>query len=555
MNAKTSILQGISILAGATCGFLIGRAVFHDEPSSGGTGTADAVTFGVAIDSDRQALSPSDSAAIGAVYSGWQERNSLRRGWETQRAIDHLDAGQVAALVERVSARTDWEMEPLQMALLKHWVRVDPEAAAEWMRPVLNRQSAGVFSSTDVAILFTWCRADPEGALAFALEHPTAETSANMAWQAIGVIGEDEPTAGLERALALPEGNLRMSAVNGVISQWAKSDPAAALACLETLNIPDRWQVGSLSRIFKEWAEKDGSGALAEIARRMSPTATGRIWPMYRYPIETAAAADPAAALAVMETMPETMQNGFALTVLRGWAERDPVEALRWGQAHGLELNQAALFPVNGRSETSVLAQALTTDSVKTVAWLRTLPPGPERAHLLTSSLNFMTAETAREVFAELPAENQIFLAGDLGRQAAKLNTDEAITWSKSIDAAPVRSRVISEIVSNSSGNTVERLDAMVANYAPGLDRDAALRGATGAMVSEPKQAIMYASQISDSDLREQAFRRVAASWLYRDTAAAEAWLANTDELSPEVKALEIRKAAEPRRATDRPRR
>jgi hypothetical protein len=74
-------------------------------------------------------------------------------------------------------------------------------------------------------------------------------------------------------------------------------------------------------------------------------------------------------------------------------------------------------------------------------------------------------------------------------------------------------------------------------------------------MISEPKQAIVFAPQISAPDVREQAFRRVAAGWLYRDPAAAKEWLAVTEKLSPEVKALEIRKAAEPRRATDRPQR
>lgn len=544
MSARSRTFQILFIAAGAACGFLLGRAIFHSGTPAGQSEAAGTAMSGLAA-SDRGTLSESDAAAIGSVFSAWQERNSLQRGWEMQRAIDRLDADQVAILVKQVEARVDYETEPLLMALVKRWVRVAPEAAAVWVRPIMERIYAGANNSTDLGIARAWCTSDPERAISFVLERPGAEASANMAWAAMSAIMKGDPAAGLERAMKLPEGKVRMSAISGLISQWAKVDPVAALARLDSLQLAEPWRGAALMRLLPELAKKDSAAALMEIAGRMRPTATGRIWPMYRFAIEAAAAADPLAALAMSDRFPESMRSDFTVIALRGWAEREPVEALKWGQAHGMDLDQAPLFPEGGRSQSSVLAQALTTEPETTVAWLRALPPDAERARLLTSALNFMTAETARAVFAELPLENQIFLAGDLGRQAAKLNPNEAIAWSKGIESGPSRSRVISEIVGNARWNSADVLDAAISQYAPGNDREAALRGSAWAMADKPEIAMGFASQISDADIREEAYRRLAARWLFRDAPAAKAWLAETRELSPEVKAMVTRMAEE----------
>jgi hypothetical protein len=49
------------------------------------------------------------------------------------------------------------------------------------------------------------------------------------------------------------------------------------------------------------------------------------------------------------------------------------------------------------------------------------------------------------------------------------------------------------------------------------------------------------AGRIGDRGMREQAFRNIAKLWLYWDTPAAETWLANTPELTPETKAALLR--------------
>jgi hypothetical protein len=68
------------------------------------------------------------------------------------------------------------------------------------------------------------------------------------------------------------------------------------------------------------------------------------------------------------------------------------------------------------------------------------------------------------------------------------------------------------------------------------------LRGyVNGESYRDPAKAIEIAGRIGDPGMREQAFRIIANSWLYRDTPAAETWLANTPELTPETKAALLR--------------
>ncbi len=155
-----------------------------------------------------------------------------------------------------------------------------------------------------------------------------------------------------------------------------------------------------------------------------------------------------------------------------------------------------------------------------------------------------MSAEVAREVFSELPLENQLQAAVIMGRKAADSGADETIAWAKTIDAEPARLRVISEIVHHAGGDTAERLDGMIAQFSPGADRDAALRGAVSAIDGDAAQALKFASQISDADIREETFRRVVSRWLGRDESAARVWLAETNELSPAVKAMVTRMVA-----------
>jgi len=62
-----------------------------------------------------------------------------------------------------------------------------------------------------------------------------------------------------------------------------------------------------------------------------------------------------------------------------------------------------------------------------------------------------------------------------------------------------------------------------------------------GESYRDSAKALEIAGRIGDRGMREQAFRIIAGHWLYRDTSAAEAWLASTPELTPETKAALLR--------------
>ncbi|MEO8351375.1 MAG: hypothetical protein ABI680_06560 [Chthoniobacteraceae bacterium] len=546
MNAKQRFFLTIFLVAGAGCGFLLGVAVFRHPASERATKAADPMAPKLDQASNRTSDSNSDEEALGAVFSVLLEPDPLRRGWATKRAVEQLDGTQLAVLMERLVVDAAFDTQPLLKSLMLRWVKIAPDAAMKWARPVFARHVAGEGSDTAVAYdpreaaFLAWCEADPQRALSLALTRPDSEMSCEMVRAAMGATENGNPSVQLERALAFPDGRVKTEALSVVLWEWAKTDPAAALARLEALNLPADSQGPVLAAILSEWAGKDGAAALAEIARRMSSSEIGPGPAIYRRAIEEAAANDPAAGLALAETA----GNDFALAVLRGWARSDPIAALQWGYSAGLDLHPETNPRLNGLGDT-VLSRALAADSEKTVAWLRSLPPSPDRARLLASALNSMEVDTARAVFAELPSDTQIHAAPAIGWKVMKLGINEAVAWSRSIDDESVRSRVISEIVEAGGGNVAERLDAAIAKFPPGTGRDAALRGAVNAIAGETDRAMNYASQISDPNMREEAVRRVVSRWLYRDAAAARAWLADTSELSPEVKAAEVRKVTQ----------
>ncbi len=380
MNTKSRFIQVMTLVAGAICGFLAGLAVFQQRPSAAIIESPGATTDESRSRAEPRGFSNSDSEDIAAVLSAWQERDSLRRGRETKRALDRLNADQLATLVAQVEAQVNYETEPLLISLFQRWVRVAPEAAAAWVRRAYDRQLAGGGNDADSALVFNaWCKSDPERAIALALERPESGMSFPMVIQAMGAIGNGDPASQLQRALTMPEGKLRTGAVRTAIGEWAKSDPAVALARLESLNLSTEAQGPALASIFTEWAGKDAGAALSEISRRMGSSENGSDAGLYRQAIEMAAAADPDTALALAEKL----GSEFAVAVLRGMAARDPVGALRWGEAHGLDLNPVIAFAQPGWSDGTILGRALASDPARTVAWLRTLPSGSDRAQFL----------------------------------------------------------------------------------------------------------------------------------------------------------------------------
>jgi hypothetical protein len=183
-------------------------------------------------------------------------------------------------------------------------------------------------------LISSWVQSDPNGALQFAASNAGYENIAENVFQqeaANGVQGA------IDRAMALPNPDLRYQALRGIVSYLADTEPAAALALAQKAgDFPGNEPLTNLA--YREWANVDPAAAAAQAAKDGS----GGGW---RSPVNqvvrTWASQDPAAAAnwSLSLSDPQTSSRAVSQAV-RQWARADLSSATNWvngltdGQAH-----------------------------------------------------------------------------------------------------------------------------------------------------------------------------------------------------------------------------
>ena len=182
-------------------------------------------------------------------------------------------------------------------------------------------------SDRDLASRFLisrWVQSDPNGALQFAASNAGFENIAENVFQeeaATGVQGA------IDRALALPNPDLRYQALRGIVSYLADTDPNAALVLAQKAgDFPGNEPLTNLA--YREWANVDPAAAAAQAAKDSS----GGGW---RSPVNqvvrTWASQDPAAAAnwSLSLSDPQTSSRAVSQAV-RQWERADLTSATNW---------------------------------------------------------------------------------------------------------------------------------------------------------------------------------------------------------------------------------
>jgi hypothetical protein len=182
-------------------------------------------------------------------------------------------------------------------------------------------------SDRDLASRFLisrWVQSDPNGALQFAASNPGFENIAENVFQeeaATGVQGA------IDRALALPNPDLRYQALRGIVSYLADTDPNAALVLAQKAGeFPGNEALTNLA--YREWANVDPAAAAAQAAKDSS----GGGW---RSPVNqvvrTWAAQDPAAAANFSLSLSDPQTESRAVSqAVQQWARADLSAATNW---------------------------------------------------------------------------------------------------------------------------------------------------------------------------------------------------------------------------------
>jgi hypothetical protein len=499
----------------------------------------------------------SDEEMLASVMSAVAQDQPLLRAHQLHETLGRLNSAELSALFDKaVQVKNDERRQPLLGALLARWIAVDREAASTAVRPYQDRfrSTARIdWRSLDTIVSRTWAELVPEETLTEAMASPDTRWARDLASVALSSLADGEDARKLEKLSLFPDGRLRGELCASAIRALAEKDYAAAESHLGLLTDP-RMRARMQAEILGVLAKRDPSSGLARLTE-MAPNLPAGLDGI-RLVTEVLSAAskkDPEASLAAVDNLPSSLRSQALGSVLVGWADEHPIDALKWSAAHGMDPSEAKRFSFSdgavSMSWRTLLMVAFDRDNEKTLDWIRTQPASAQRDSMLSNGLWNGTLEQKLQCYDELTPAGQADEAGQLVRFSLRYDgasESKTESWVNAQPPGAARSAAIQALAGYQAESNTGRADDLVQAWAPGPDRDAALRGIASSLANrDPLSALEYARQVSDSGARESAYEKVAQSWFYQDKSAARTWITRAPELSAEQKRVLLRQADE----------
>ena len=397
-------------------------------------------------------------------------------------------------------------------------VRDDPQmAASEWRALPRKQQREQLHEMTS-----TWAQQDKEGALAFArsLEQPQDRAAALSA--AASGLGFEDPAALTKVLSEIPEGPLRVEAMQRItgeqwyqnpegVTDWLKTlpesaragvmrdnnhwltqmDPKAAAALLETTPGLEGQQY-LWSQIAGNLASEDPAAGLAWAEKIEAP---GARTAAVSQALGTMAQQDPlGAAQHAAGIANEETRRGALGSVVDVWAEQDPDAAMAWAANAGPEAQQMVMLK-------ATIAKA-GDDPAASAAMLAKMAGGGQQKD------DDALQAAARGV------------AGNYFRDDMK----GSVAWAAGLPEGAAQTAAVESIAGAWTQLDPVEASGWIQQLPPGAGRDgAAEKLSYGIMQSDPESAFTWAASIGADTKRDNALRQVARNWMSADKAGARA--------------------------------
>lgn len=495
----------------------------------------------------------SEEKMLTTIMSALAEKEPLQRSHQLYEAIGKLDSAELSVLFGKaVKIEDNDRRKALISALLTQWFRIDPESARIAVRPYQDRFRSAMRieePSLDAAINCTLASLLPEETLAEAMANPDAAWARDVAGIALSSFPASDPTGQLEILARFPDNPLRSKLGLVAIKALAKKDGPAAEAYLKLW--PDqRERMQVYADIMGMIAERDPAAALARLATLDPGLLTGVTGTrLVTEALQGVSKNDPAAALAAANGLPENLRGTAIGSVLVAWADQNPVDALSWGSANGINLAEAKGFMNFGENRVSMrmlMVMAFARDREKTMDWICSQPASAERDAMLQSGIRSGSMEQRFQLYSELTPAGQASAATELVRASFESGSDsvsKAQDWMRDLPPGPARVAAIKAFTEVEVGNP-DRFTEIAQSWPPGPDRDAANRVFVQSLASQDSsRALEFARQITSPAMRESAFEEIAYRWLSKDKAVARAWITTAPELTVEQKRVLLKSA------------
>jgi hypothetical protein len=332
-------------------------------------------------------------------------------------------------LVAASKSGTDLPIIDLGRTLFDKWIKEDPEAAVA----ALNEPGAvGMRDSWRWEVASRLVEKNPERGLELMSDWHIEHYGPGM--KAVEKWADADPRHAAEFTLAHPAGYASQTTMQTIGEEWAKTDPAAALAfaASQSGDLPSRLGTSAL----KTWAAKDLNAAADWLAATDDAT-RNRFSSAF---LETWAAQDASAALSWSEDNLEGARLNQAVSaVVRGAAQKDVTSAAAMvdDMQPGAARSQAAGIV----AERWFPQQFMSTDPVKPelLKWLSRLDQDSIRSVLNQSCWNWAGTDPqsmAKFLTAAPSEEVPPYIDSILARSMARAHPDEALKWAATLPEA-----------------------------------------------------------------------------------------------------------------------
>jgi hypothetical protein len=249
---------------------------------------------------------------------------------------------------------------------IPYWAARDPLAAAAWVEQLPPEVGKGPLG----AIAREWARSSPEAAFGWArkyLERPDETVRGIVLGGLLQGAVRNDPEWAAEAALRWGGGQSYHA--SAVLTEWAARDAAGVARFVDQGKLTDpRLEAEIVGKVCSEWARTDPNAALAWV-KSLPDTATrgrgvGEIFSAWA----TAEDADPGEIYKTIGSLLEPHRSAAVNGLFSGWAQVDPAGAARFIDA---------IFPGGTKPTTvSALLRAwASSDLEASIAWVRKMPP------------------------------------------------------------------------------------------------------------------------------------------------------------------------------------
>lgn len=365
-------------------------------------------------------------------------------------------------------------------------------------------------------------RRDPAGRLQGLVDYVN-RLPASQLRQAIAELEQSSPEWDPESKLIL----------HMMLTRWAREEPDAAFASLDTLGTRNRGE--RASSILASLAAVDPDRAATWLA---SPDNKLVDFPFMGHILAGTVGKewmrqDTDSALSWAANLPEAQRAGAYVGILGTLASTDPGRAA--ALATTLEPGDARRIILGDIGE----AWALKAPQ-EAMAWVQSLDPSDRPAALRDTLNSWATAQPA-EAAAFVQTMPAAELTGDLLKSVAEpwavKAPEAAAAWVMNQAEGKAQNDAIGSVVWNWTKQDPLAASTWLRDQPAGTARDSAIGGlALATFDNDPAGAVTWAAQMADDQSRTQAVTIGLTEWLKRDPAAATSWARENGVSLPEAR-------------------